>query len=151
MPSTFRPLGSAYRLTRSRYFAVRGFVRCRDCNACIRLHRDQEHAKHIAAMTNVITLKTCFMLHAFPPGAAVSLSISRLAATASTDYSAAACVWLLVKLGGRFSRKADNASLASGPLTRFMNSWLSLSIAALSWPIEGCLRSRLLANNAPLS
>jgi hypothetical protein len=32
-----------------------------------------------------------------------------------------------------------------------MNSWLSLSIAALSWPIEGCLRSRLLANNAPLS
>jgi hypothetical protein len=30
MLSTFRPLGSAYRLTTSRYFAVRGFVRCRD-------------------------------------------------------------------------------------------------------------------------
>src|SRR5262249_40584560 len=65
-----------------------------------------------------------------------------------SDYLAATGALVLMKLGGRFSRKAESASLASAEVTRSMNSWLSLSIAALSWPIEGCLRSRLLANNA---
>src|SRR5215472_6836686 len=66
------------------------------------------------------------------------------------DYLAATGAFVLLKLGGRFSRKAESASLASAEVTRAMNSWLSLSIAALSRPIEGCLRSRLLATNAPL-
>src|SRR6516162_4501233 len=42
------------------------------------------------------------------------------------DYSAAMGVFVLLKFGGRFSRKADNASLASAVLTRSMNSWLTL-------------------------
>src|ERR1700751_4382527 len=67
---------------------------------------------------------------------------------ASTDYLAATCVGLFVKLGGRFSRKAGSSSLASAELTRSMNSWFSLFTASSSWPIKACLMSRLLASNA---
>jgi hypothetical protein len=50
---------------------------------------------------------------------------------------------LFVKLGGRFSRKAENTSLASAELTRSKNSWFSIFMAALTSPIEACLMSRL--------
>src|SRR5262249_8158197 len=64
-------------------------------------------------------------------------------------YSAAAGVVVLAKFGGRFSRNAENASFASAERSRSKNSWGSIfNAASLSWPIDACLRSRLLARNA---
>src|SRR3954468_9853147 len=65
-------------------------------------------------------------------------------------YSAATGVVVFVTLGGRFSRNADSASLASAERTRSLNAWFSMFTASLSWPIEACLMSRLHARNAPL-
>src|SRR5262245_40479554 len=103
--------------------------------------------KQRAFMTNATTLKAPFISAPhIPLGAAVDATPS---IAASAAYSAAAYAGLFVKFGGRFSRKADSASLASAALTRAMNSWLSLLRASWSGSIEACLRSRLLASNAP--
>src|SRR6185369_14136794 len=64
-------------------------------------------------------------------------------------YSAATGGVVFAKLGGRFSKKAENASLASANRNRSANSRFSTFTASLSWPIEDCLMRRLHARSAP--
>jgi hypothetical protein len=54
---------------------------------------------------------------------------------------AATGAFVLVEIGWTLLEESRERFLvASAEVTRAMNSWLSLSIAALSWPIEGCQR-----------
>src|SRR3984957_12250447 len=70
--------------------------------------------------------------------------------TFAKAYAAVAACVVLLKLGGRFSRNAENASLASAEGTRSTYSWFSIFTASLSCSIELRLMSRLQARNAPL-
>src|SRR6202030_2727901 len=63
-------------------------------------------------------------------------------------YAVAGDLWLVVKSGFRFSRKAVNASLASSERTCLLNSSFSACIAALICPRNGCFMSLLLACSA---
>src|SRR6516165_11637787 len=126
---------------------MRGLARYRDCTEPIWLHRDQDHRETHRRHDERDHAQDVFHISSTLFRSAPRW---RLSIAASPDYLAATGVFVLLKFGGRFSRKAESASLASAEVTRTMNSSLSLFIACLSWPIEACLRSRLLASNAPL-
>src|ERR1700722_5078639 len=84
------------------------------------------------------------------PVCAVLIVSVLVPSTFAKVYAAVAACVVLLKLGGRFSRNAENASLASADGTRSTYSWFSIFTASLSWSIELRLMSRLQARNAPL-